>query len=217
MTDVEKWGARVAVSNTCPKRRQHEHGYCDGGALMHQSNRTISSFTAFALSAVLASTLSGCADAELTQVDLTNADRLVEQTKKASKRQQAQAANWKKNADEAAKQQRWDLASKMYGEALLRYPSFALLKLRAEATARSDRKRDTLAETLAAQQAAFKASAETMRTALAFAEKLPAQTERADMESVKTQLACLESYDGGASALCEPVASVLKRYSNQRD
>lgn len=183
---------------------------------MLRLRRTPLRFAFFVSSVAFACSISGCAEAELTQADLTNVDRLVEQQKNANKRQQLEAAKWKRNADEAAKQQRWDLASKMYGEALLRHPSFTLLKLRAETTARADRKRDSLAETLSAQHAAFKASAETMRTALSFAEKLPAQAARSDVESLRTQLACLDSYDGSANAQCEPVASVLKRYANQR-
>jgi hypothetical protein len=108
------------------------------------------------------------------------------------------------------------LASKLYGEALLRNPSFTLLKLRAEAIARSDRRRETLAESLSKQRAAFQASAAAMRTALSFAEKIPAQVARSDVESLKTQLACLDSYISSESANCDLVKSVLKRYKNLR-
>lgn len=168
------------------------------------------------LCAALSGVLTGCANAELSQADLDDINKLVQQHSAASKSQRLEAEKWFNNAGEAVKQARWDLAAKMYGEALIRYPSFAALQRRGEATARSDRTRDTTTETLTAQKAAFASAASTLRMAVLFAEKVPGQAAADQLESTRAQIRCLDAYDGSAVASCEPVASALKRYENKR-
>ena len=154
----------------------------------------------------------GCAEAELAQADLGDINKLMQQRASASKAQRIDANEFIKSAAEAIKQQRWDLASKMYGTSAQLYPSFAALKSLGEAKARSDRRRDTLKEALAAQHAAFKSAADSLRTAVLLAEKLPSEATPEQLASVQAQIACIDAYDGGTVANCEPVASVIKRY-----
>jgi hypothetical protein len=155
----------------------------------------------------------GCTAKDLTQVDLENVDALVQQHKVAGKTQKAEAAEWLRDADIVAKARKWDLSAKMYAESAMRWPSFRALKGRGEAVAKSDRKRATIAESLNAQKAAFDGAARYLRTALQFAEKVPGQAQVTELEAVRQQISCIESYAGGATHSCEPVRSVLLRYA----
>jgi hypothetical protein len=86
------------------------------------------------------------------------------------------------------------------------------LKGLGESTAKSDRKRDTVAQSLAAHKSAFDAAARTLRTARSFAEKVPAQVDASELQSVSDSIACLESYVVNTAPTCEPVKSVLQAY-----
>ncbi len=155
----------------------------------------------------------GCADAMLPQADLTDVNKLVSQHQGANAALKREAAEWSRSAEASAKERRWDHAAKMYAEAALRYPTFQALRGLGESTARSDRKRDTTAETLLAHKAAFVSAASTLRSALAFYERVPAQQiSAADIQAVKEMSVCLESFVVGTAPACEPVKSVLQRY-----
>ena len=165
------------------------------------------------------SLLMGCANAELTQAELGDINKLLKQRATASKTERSEAAQWAKRGEEASGRRRWDLASKMYGEASLRYPTFVYMRGAGDAIARSDRKRDTMTQTLAAQRAAFVSAADMLRTAVLLAEKLPDEATAEQLTAVRAQIACIEAYEGGANvtnATCEPVASVLARVRAQK-
>lgn len=155
----------------------------------------------------------GCTAKELTQAELENVDALVKQYKSASKSQKAEAAQWLRNADIGAKQLKWDLSAKMYGEAAIRWPTFRALRGLGEATAKSYRKRATIAESLSAQKLAFDGAAHYLRIAVRFAENVHGQAEPAEVDVVRQQISCIESYAGGTAHNCEPVRSVLLRYA----
>ena len=155
----------------------------------------------------------GCTAKDLTQADLENVGALVQQHKVASKTQKTEAAKLLREADGAAKERRWDITAKIYGEAAIRWPSFRSLKGMGEATAKSDLRRATMAETHAAHKAAFVEAAGYLRTAVQFAEKVPGQAQAAELEAVRQQITCLETYTGGVAHNCEPVRSVLLRYA----
>jgi hypothetical protein len=159
--------------------------------------------------------VSGCADAMLAQADVEDVDKLIKQHRNASAVQKREAAEWIRGAESSAKERRWDRAAKMYGEASLRYPTFHALKGYGESIARSDRKRDSVAESLAAHKAAFDDGARSLRTAAAFAEKLPSSIDAKELQAVRDTAACLEAYAVGATPTCEPVKSVLQRYAKR--
>jgi hypothetical protein len=154
----------------------------------------------------------GCADAMLTQADLEDVDKLLTQHRVASAAQKREAAELLRAAESSVKEQRWDRATKLYGEAALRFPTFKALKGDGESMARSDRKRATLSESLTAHKAAFDSAARTLRTAITFAEKLPNSADAKELQSVRDTVTCLESYVVGSDSACEPVKSVLQRY-----
>lgn len=154
-----------------------------------------------------------CTAKSLTQAELENVDILIQQYKSASKTQKSEAGQWLRGADGAAKEQRWDISAKMYAESAMRWPSFRALKGRGEALARSDRRRATLAESLSAQRIAFDEAAIYFRNALRFAEKVQGQAQATELEAVRQQIKCIESYAGGTAHNCEPVRSVLLRYA----
>lgn len=154
-----------------------------------------------------------CAAQERSKADLDHPDALVRQHRSASKSDKDQAAKRLRDAEQAFQSARFDLAAKLYGESALHHPTFKALSGYGEATARSDRKRPTQGETLAAQKSAFDAAARRIKVALEFASKVPGQAKPADVERAQQTLACLESYSGGATHGCEPVRSVLGRYA----
>jgi hypothetical protein len=159
--------------------------------------------------------VSGCADAMLTQADVGDVDKLIKQHRSASAAQKREAAEWMRGAESSAKERRWDRAAKMYGEASLRFPTFQALKGYGESIVRSDRKRDSMTESLSAHKAAFDDGARSLRTAVTFAEKLPSTIDAKALQSVRDTVACLESYVVGATPTCEPVKSVLQRYAKK--
>ena len=155
----------------------------------------------------------GCTARELTQAELEDVDALTKQHKTATKTQRSEAVKLLREADAAAKERRWDITAKIYGEAAIRWPSFRSLKGMGEATAKSDLRRATMVETHTAHKAAFVEAAGYLRTAVRFAEKVPGQAQAAELEAVRQQISCLESYAGGVAHNCEPVRSVLLRYA----
>lgn len=160
--------------------------------------------------------LTANACAQLTQADMANMEKLVQQHQLADKNMQRDATNWLNRANKAAREKRWDLAAKMYGEAVIRYPTFTALSQRGLATAHSNRQRDTLPETLVAYQAAFTDAAQTLQLALAFSDKVPGQAKPHEQQALRAKMECLASYQAGAAAGCIPVAQVLKRYAGKR-
>jgi hypothetical protein len=161
-------------------------------------------------------TWAGTAHSELKQADMHDIEKLVEQHRSATRAQRQEARDWMKGGAAAVLEKRWDLAGKMYLTAALVYPTFVSLKSGGEAVARSDRRRDTLEQSLVAQRAAFGSAAQSMRTAILFAEKVPGQASVDEVEGLRKQIACIDSYDGKTAVTCEPVASVLKRYRSHR-
>lgn len=157
----------------------------------------------------------GCTARDLTQADLENLAALSKQYNSASKTQKSEAVQWLRDADGAAKERRWDISAKMYAESAMRWPSFRALKGRGEALAKSDRKRATVAESLSAQKIAFDEAAIYFRNAVRFAEMVPGQAQPVELEAVRRQIECIESYVGGAAHNCEPVRSVLLRYATK--
>jgi hypothetical protein len=160
--------------------------------------------------------LVGCADANLTQQDLTSLPKLVQQREAATAKERNEAADWTKRAQEAEKQQRWDLASKMHGEALLLYPSFRSLRARGESIARSDRKRNSKAESISAQKKAFESAAESLNLAIGFAESRQGEATAKEIDAIRMQIVCLESYLKNDKVDCELTASVIGRYASQK-
>lgn len=157
----------------------------------------------------------GCAAKDLTQAQLENIDALIQQHESASKTQKSEAVQWLRGADGAARERKWDAAAKMYAESAMRWPTYRALKGRGEALAKSDRKRASIAESLSAQKIAFDEAAIYFRNAVRFAEKVPRQAQTHELEEVRRQISCIESYVGGATHGCEPVRSVLLRYAGK--
>ena len=155
----------------------------------------------------------GCTAKELTQAELENVDTLVKQHKSASRAQKSEAAQLLREADSVAKARKWDLSAKIYVESAIRFPTFRALKGWGEATAKSDLKRPTSAETLSAHKAAFEGASHYLRIAVQFAEKVPGQAQPTELEAVRQQIKCIESYSGSTRHNCEPVRSVLLRYA----
>ncbi len=180
-------------------------------ASIHKTSQMIAK-CALVVAALVVQT--GCSAAtQLSQSDLRDVDKLLQQRSTSSKAQQLEARKLLKQASEAEKQKRWDLAAKYYIDSLIRYPTFSGLVALGQATAWSDRRRETPAESLAAHYSAFKSAAVSFKTALLLAEKVAGEASAEQLSSVRAQVACIESYDGGPQANCEPVASVIKRYA----
>jgi hypothetical protein len=196
--------------NACRNARSSTLVSCFFPLAIKRYRLFVSCFSVAAICCIFA----GCAEAELTQADLNDLDKLLAQRASASKAQKLEATRLIKLAEDATKQNRWDVASKIYIDSLIRYPSFRALVGRGESTARSDRRRDTLAETLSAQHAAFKSASVSLKAAVSFAERVPGEATQEQIAAARAQITCIESYDGGARGNCEPVASVLKRYAN---
>lgn len=168
---------------------------------------------AFCCAAIL---LSASVNAELTQEDRGDIDKVMQQRARATQSDRKEAVQWEKSAAVAVARRRMDLASKLYGEASLRYPTFANLRGAGDSEARSDRKRDTRAATLVAQHIAFVSAATTLRIAVLIAEKNPGEATPEQLASVRAHIACIDAYDGGLHATCEPVAAVLARVRAQK-
>jgi hypothetical protein len=152
----------------------------------------------------------------LTQAEQEDPGALLRQRRQAPAPLRQEAQSWLKDAEAAAKEGRWDLATKAYGESAGRFPTFKALKGYGDATGRGDRKRDSLEETLKAQRAAFESALRRLKAAVAFAEQGGERVPGAELTAVREQISCLEGYLKTSNASCEPVKSVLQRYSVKR-
>ena len=166
-----------------------------------------------AVSAMALTVVTPHVSAQLTQTEMANIDKLVQQPQLADNNLQREAGNWLMSAGRAAREKRWDLATKMYGEATVRHPTFITLSKRGLAIAKSSRQRDALPETLNAYQATCTAAAQTLQLALAFSEEVPGQAKLQNEQALRVQMESLASYQASAATRCEPVAQVLKRYA----